>query len=98
MAKTGGGGGEAKGVRVFNSMLYCNNEFPDPCSKGLYHSRSDNKCKPCPLNSYNNEEAVVSCQSCPKGSLTHNTGSTKESDCIGKQNVACYSMARKNSF
>ncbi len=53
----------------------------------MYHSASDDKCKPCPLNSYNDQEGVVNCQACPKGSLTLKTGSTQISDCIGNDRL-----------
>ncbi|CAB3978528.1 sushi, von Willebrand factor type A, EGF and pentraxin domain-containing 1-like [Paramuricea clavata] len=53
-----------------------------PCETGLYHSIADKQCKRCPLNSYNDQQGVVSCQACPKGSVTLNTGSIQKSDCI----------------
>ena len=70
------------------SLVYCV-EFLDPCERGQYHSISDDQCKPCPLNSYNDQEGVVSCQACPKGSLTVKTGSIQKSDCIGKICFCC---------
>ena len=57
------------------------------CPTGTFYSAQDDMCKTCAMNSYSDQDGMLSCEICPKGSVTQQTGSTRSSDCVGKCTV-----------
>ena len=49
------------------------------CTAGTYET--NNKCKHCPLNTYQDEPRSIKCKECPSMKLTDMAGSFSSSDC-----------------
>ncbi|MCL4136243.1 UNVERIFIED_CONTAM: hypothetical protein GTU68_021071, partial [Idotea baltica] len=71
------------------SQEYCRQK----CSPGTYSSTGLEPCFPCPVNYYQPEEGMLSCQACPNANYTVKRGSVSVSDC---QPVQCSSNVCKN--
>ena len=54
-----------------------------PCGAGTYYDVEEDRCGPCAVGLYQDEEAQFHCKQCPRGTASVEPGAMNLTQCLG---------------